>query len=63
MGSYYMTCSISQDTNFAETYLLNDFVNDLLVADMEEDSYEEDERRDGIIKSHNRNKSLRELGI
>lgn len=55
----------SQDTNFAETYLLNDFVNDLLVADMEEDSYDEDEdeRRDGIIKSHNRNKSLRELGI
>lgn len=57
----------SQEENWAETYQLNDLVNDLLVKDMEEyDWYEEDEEnsvRDSIIKSHNRNKSLRELGI
>ncbi len=57
----------SQETNFTETYLLNDFVNDLLVQDMENeyDDYGEDvnSEKERIIKSHNRNKSLRELGI
>ena len=57
----------SQETNFTQTYLLNDFVNDLLIQDMENeyDDYDEDgnSEKERIIKSHNRNKSLRELGI
>jgi hypothetical protein len=59
----------SQETNFTETYLLNDFVNDLLIHDMENeyDDYDEEVNetsvKQRIIKSHNRNKSLRELGI
>lgn len=59
----------SQETNFTETYLLNDFVNDLLIHDMENeyDDYDEEGNetsvKQRIIKSHSRNKAIRELGI
>ena len=59
----------SQETNFQETYLLNDFVNDLLIQDMENeyDDYDEEDggnsQKARIIKAHNRNKAIRELGI
>lgn len=59
----------SQETNFEETYLLNDLVNDLLINDMENeyDDYDEEDggnsQKARIIKAHNRNKAIRELGI
>ena len=56
-----------QQDNFIDTYELNDFVNDLLVEDIkyysEEWGEDADERSARILKSHSRNKSLRELGI
>ena len=56
-----------QEDNFIDTYELNDFVNDLLIEDIKyysEDWGEDaDERAGRILKSHSRNKSLRELGI
>jgi hypothetical protein len=56
-----------QETNFTETYELNDFVNDLLIEDIKDycDDWGEDadERAERIIKTHNRNKTLRHLGI
>jgi hypothetical protein len=56
-----------QETNFTETYELNDFVNDLLIEDIKDhcDDWGEDadERAERIIKTHNRNKALNQLGI
>lgn len=56
-----------QETNFIETYELNDFVNDLLIEDIKYDcddwGDDADERAERIIKTHNRNKALNNLGI
>ena len=56
-----------QETNFIDTYELNDFVNDLLIEDIKyysEDWGEDaDERSARILKTHNRNKALNQLGI
>lgn len=56
-----------QETNFTETYELNDFVNDLLIEDIKDycDDWGEDadERAERIIKTHNRNNAIRQLGI
>ena len=54
----------SQDTNFSAIYELNEFVNDLLFEDMKNDSeYDEYSEYESIIKRHQRNKNLREIGI
>jgi hypothetical protein len=54
----------SQDTNFSAIYELNEFVNDLLFEDMKNDSeYDEYNEYESIIKRHQRNKNLREIGI
>jgi len=56
-----------QEDNFIETYELNEFVNDLLIEDIK--CYSEawgedaDERSGRILKTHNRNKTLNQLGI
>lgn len=56
-----------QEDNFIETYELNEFVNDLLIEDIKcysEDWGEDaDERSGRILKTHNRNKTLNQLGI
>ena len=56
-----------QEDNFIETYELNDFVNDLLIEDIKDycgDWGEDaDERAERILKTHNRNKALNQLGI
>jgi len=56
-----------QETNFTETYELNDFVNDLLIEDIKDycDDWGEDadEKAERIIKTHNRNNAIRQLGI
>lgn len=56
-----------QEDNFIDTYELNEFVNDLLIEDIKyysEDCGEDaDERADRILKTHNRNKALNQLGI
>jgi Mn-dependent DtxR family transcriptional regulator len=56
-----------QEDNFIETYELNEFVNDLLIEDIkyysDEWGEDADERSARILKAHNRNKTLRELGI
>lgn len=56
-----------QQDNFIDTYELNEFVNDLLIEDIKyysEDWGEDaDERADRILKTHNRNKALNQLGI
>ena len=65
----------SQSENFAEIYELNEFVNDLLVEDIK-DTYSEIEdeldefinknKADSIrriLKTHNRNKALNQLGL
>jgi hypothetical protein len=56
-----------QQTNFIDTYELNDFVNDLLIEDIKDYSNDwvedADERSERIIKTHNRNKALNQLGI
>lgn len=56
-----------QEDNFIETYELNEFVNDLLIEDIkyysDEWGEDADERSARILKTHNRNKTLRELGI
>ena len=49
-----------QQDNFIETYELNEFVNDLLIEDIKTYS---DERSTRILKTHNRNKALNQLGI
>lgn len=57
-----------QETNFLETYELNEFVNDLLIEDIKY-YYDDcggddtDERANRILKTHNRNKALNKLGI
>ena len=53
----------SQDTNFSAIYELNELVNDLLIEDIENDYYEENDEYDSILKRHQRNKNLRELDI
>jgi hypothetical protein len=54
----------SQDTNFSVIYELNEFVNDLLFEDMKnENDYESIEEYESIIKKHQRNKNLRDIGI
>ena len=56
-----------QQTNFIDTYELNDFVNDLLIEDIKDYSNDwgedADEKSERIIKTHNRNKALNQLGI
>jgi len=56
-----------QEDNFIDTYELNEFVNDLLIEDIKyysEDWGEDaDERAGRILKTHNRNKALNQLGI
>ena len=66
----------SQQDNFTEIYELNEFVNDLLIEDIR-DNYETDDMDDmedyydtnkiqsvrRILKTHNRNKALNDLGI
>jgi hypothetical protein len=56
-----------QETNFIDTYELNDFVNDLLIEDIKDycGDWEDDadERAERIMKTHNRNKALNQLGI
>lgn len=55
----------SQDDNFLQLYKLNDLVNDLLVEDMRSSYYDEDESEElnSIIRRHQRNKNLNELGV
>lgn len=66
----------SQQDNFTEIYELNEFVNDLLIEDIR-DNYETEDMEDmedyldpdkiqsirRILKTHNRNKALNDLGI
>ena len=56
-----------QEVNFVDTYELNEFVNDLLIEDIKYYSQdwgdEADKRADRILKTHNRNKALNQLGI
>ena len=56
-----------QEVNFVDTYELNEFVNDLLIEDIKCYSQdwgdEADKRADRILKTHNRNKALNQLGI
>lgn len=58
----------TQEDNFSETYKLNELVNDLLVEDMKRhnvdygyDEFETDFEL--IIKRHQRNKNIRNLGV
>lgn len=55
----------SQDDNFVQLYKLNDLVNDLLIEDMKYSYYDEyeSEELNSIIRSHQRNKNLKEIGV
>jgi hypothetical protein len=55
----------SQNDNFTQLYNLNEFVNDLLVEDIK-NSYDEEDNEsesESILKRHQRNKNLRDIGI
>lgn len=53
----------TQEDNFLQLYKLNDLVNDLLIEDMKYSYYEDEESEeiDSVIRSHQRNKNLKEL--
>ena len=53
----------SQNDNFTQLYNLNEFVNDLLVEDIKNSYDEEDNVYESIIKRHQRNKNLRDIGV
>lgn len=56
----------SQQDNYTRLYNLNELVNDLLVEDISHNEYydeDEDREANSILKRHQRNKNLRDIGI
>jgi len=55
----------SQQDNYLHVYNLNELINDLLIEDIKEGEYydEEEIEAESILKRHQRNKNLRDIGI